>query len=51
MKDKRILEGSETERKVERAGMWDDEKRAEDKDRKHWSVKQLNSENKRETQS
>lgn len=48
IKDKRILEGRETEMKVERAGMWDDEKRAEDRDRKHLSVKQLNCENKKE---
>lgn len=51
IKDKRILEGRETEMKVERAGMWDDEKRAEDRDRNHLSVKQLNCENKREMHS
>lgn len=36
MKDKRILEGREM--KVERAGLWDDEMSAEERDRKHPSV-------------
>lgn len=35
IKDKRILEGRETEMKVGgAAGMWDDEKRAEEKEKK-----------------
>lgn len=38
MKDKRILEGRETGMKVERAGMRDDERRAEERDRKQPSV-------------
>lgn len=40
MKDKRILEGRESEMKVERAGMWDDEKkeRGPERDRKHLSI-------------
>lgn len=40
MKDKRILEGRETGMKVERAGMRDDERRAEERDRQQPSVSQ-----------